>query len=79
VERLDALDGALLRARLFSLHAQLIGLRPILLGFLKETLASDRYTTPALVRGVYWSSVVQQGDMLNAFVREAAQPYKTKL
>lgn len=79
VERLDALDGALLRARLFSLHAQLIGLRPILLGFLKETLASDRYTTPALVRGVYWSSVVQQGDMLNAFVREAAQPYKTTL
>jgi len=79
VERLDALDGALLRARLFSLHAQLIGLRQILLGFLKETLASDRYTTPALVRGVYWSSVVQQGDMLNAFVREAAQPYKTKL
>jgi type VI secretion system protein ImpL len=79
VERLDALDGALLRARLFSLHAQLIGLRPILLDFLKETLASDRYTTPALVRGVYWSSVVQQGDMLNAFVREAAQPYKTKL
>ncbi|MEN5300976.1 type VI secretion system membrane subunit TssM [Pseudomonas sp. TWI628] len=78
LERLDALDGAPLRARLFSLHAQLIGLRPILLGFLKETLAADRYTTPALVRGVYWSSVVQQGDMLNAFVREAAQPYKTK-
>jgi type VI secretion system protein ImpL len=79
VERLDALVGAPQRARLFSLHAQLIGLRPILLGFLKETLASDRYTTPALVRGVYWSSVVQQGDMLNAFVRESAQPYKTKL
>jgi len=79
VDRLDTLGGAPQRARLFSLHAQLVGLRPILLGFLKETLASDRFTTPALVRGVYWSSVVQQGDMLNAFVREAAQPYKTKL
>ena len=79
VDRLDGVGGAPLRARLFSLHAQLIGLRPILLGFLKETLASDRFTTPALVRGVYWSSVVQQGDMLNAFVREAAQPYKTEL
>ncbi|MFG0409995.1 type VI secretion system membrane subunit TssM [Pseudomonas sp. FYR_11] len=79
VDRLDTLGGAPLRARLFSLHAQLVGLRPILLGFLKETLASDRFTTPALVRGVYWSSVMQQGDMLNAFVREAAQPYKTKL
>ena len=79
LDRLDALDSAAQRARLFSLHAQLIGLRPILLGFLKEALASDRYTTPALVRGVYWSSVIQQGDMFNAFVREAAQPYKTKL
>ena len=79
VERVDALNDAALRARLFSLQTQMIGLRPILLSFLKETLASDRYTTPALVRGVYWSSVVQQGDMLNAFVREAAQPYKTKL
>lgn len=79
VDRLDTLGGAPLRARLFSLHAQLVGLRPILLGFLKEALASDRFTTPALVRGVYWSSVMQQGDMLNAFVREAAQPYKTKL
>lgn len=79
VDRLDTLGSAPLRASLFSLHAQLVGLRPILLGFLKETLASDRFTTPALVRGVYWSSVVQQGDMLNAFVREAAQPYQTKL
>lgn len=78
VDRLDVLSGAPLRVRLFSLHAQLIGLRPILLAFLKETLASDRFTTPALVRGVYWSSVLQQGDMLNAFVREAAQPYKTE-
>ncbi|MGC7836922.1 type VI secretion system membrane subunit TssM [Pseudomonas wayambapalatensis] len=79
LDRLDTLGDASLRARLFSLHAQLVGLRPILLRFLQEALASDRFTTPALVRGVYWSSVVQQGDMLNAFVREAAQPYKTKL
>ncbi|WP_459207682.1 type VI secretion system membrane subunit TssM [Pseudomonas sp. MLB6B] len=77
LDRLDALGTAALRARLFSLLAQLVGLRPILLGFLRETLASDAYTTPALVRGVYWSSVLQQGDMLNVFVREAAQPYKT--
>jgi type VI secretion system protein ImpL len=79
VDRIDSVGSALLRARLFSLHAQLIGLRPILLGFLREALASDRFTTPALVRGVYWSSVTQQGEMRNAFIREAAQPYKTKL
>jgi type VI secretion system protein ImpL len=79
VDQIDVLGYAALRARLFSLHSQLIGLRPVLLSFLRETLASDRFTTPALVRGVYWSSVVQQGEMRNAFVREAAQPYTTEL
>ncbi|MDH4552152.1 type VI secretion system membrane subunit TssM [Pseudomonas sp. BN607] len=79
LDQLRWLDNGPPSARLFSLHAQLAGLQPILLGFLREALASDRFTTPALVRGVYFSSVVQQGDMLNAFVREAAQPYTTKL
>ena len=79
IERLDVLLTAKPCGRLLSLYVQLVGLRPILLAFLRETLASDRFTTPALVRGVYWSSVMQQGEMRNAFVREAAQPYKTKL
>lgn len=79
IDRLDMLLKSAPCGRLFSLYAQLVGLRPILLAFLRETLASDRFTTPHLVRGVYWSSVEQQGDMRNAFVREAAQPYKTKL
>ncbi|QCI11874.1 type VI secretion system membrane subunit TssM [Pseudomonas putida] len=65
------------RERLTSLHAQLAGLRPVLVGLLREILASDRFTTPALVRGVYCSSVMQQGEISNAFVRRAAQPYKT--
>jgi type VI secretion system protein ImpL len=79
LDHLDAPSNASARARLLSLHSQLVGLRPVLLGFLRETLASDRFTTPALVRGLYWSSVAQQGEMCNAFVREAAQPYKTRL
>ncbi|MCE0908871.1 MULTISPECIES: type VI secretion system membrane subunit TssM [Pseudomonas] len=79
IDQLDVLVNAPPCGRLFSLYGQLVGLRPILLAFLRETLVSDRYSTPALVRGVYWSSVMQQGDMRNAFVREAAQPYKTKL
>ncbi|MFJ4156887.1 type VI secretion system membrane subunit TssM [Pseudomonas sp. NPDC089752] len=78
IDQLNVQGGHASRSRLYSLHGQLLGLRPILLSFLRETLASDRFTTPALVRGVYWSSVVQQGDLRNAFVREAAQPYKTK-
>ncbi|MEN4917689.1 type VI secretion system membrane subunit TssM [Achromobacter spanius] len=63
------------REALFSLMRQLAGMRSVLLGFLAETLGSDRYTTPALPRGVYFSSVYQQGLLCNAFVNAASQSY----
>lgn len=77
LEQLRVLTGPQQREQLISLPTQLIGLRPVVLSFLSEALASDRFTTPPLVRGVYWSSVLQHGEVTNAFVREAAQPYKT--
>ena len=64
------------RYRLLALLRQLAGLRPVLLGFLGEMLGSDRFTTPALVRGLYFSSVYQQGALSNAFVKEAGQAYQ---
>lgn len=63
------------RHRLLALVGQVSGIRPALLSFLSETLGSDRFTTPALVRGLYFSSVYQQGALSNAFVREAGLPY----
>lgn len=73
---LGVLGKADLRERLVSLQGQLLGLRPILLAFLREMLVSDRFTTPALVRGVYLSSMLQQGQVLNAFQRNVAHPFK---
>lgn len=74
----DALsDASTLETReaLFSLVGQLAGMRPVLLGFLAEVLGSDRYTTPALPRGVYFSSVYQQGLLCNAFINAASKSY----
>lgn len=79
LQQLLLVDGLAQRTSLVSLLAQLGGLRPVLTGFLREVLASDRFTTPPLVRGVFWCSVQQQGEVSNAFVREAAQPYDTVL
>lgn len=76
LDSMSGLSSAEQRQRLVSLQGQLMGLRPALMTFLQHALASDRFTTPALVRGLYLSSVFQQGEMNNAFVREAAQPYK---
>ncbi len=64
------------RDRLQALMYQMAGLRPALFGFLSEMLGSDRFTTPALVRGLYFSSVLQQGTLSNAFIKEAGQAYQ---
>lgn len=63
------------REGLFSLVRQLAGIRRVLLGFLADVLGSDRYVTPALPRGVYFSSVYQQGLLTNAFVNNASRTY----
>ncbi|MDF3834088.1 type VI secretion system membrane subunit TssM, partial [Cupriavidus basilensis] len=74
---IDALSTAPLRERegLFSLVRQLAGMRQVLLGFLVDVLGSDRYVTPALPRGLYFSSVYQQGLLTNAFVNNASASY----
>ncbi|WP_025809808.1 type VI secretion system membrane subunit TssM [Pseudomonas chlororaphis] len=63
------------REALYSLVRQLSGLRPVLLGFLADVMGSDRFATPALPRGVFFSSVYQQGVLNNAFVTSASQTY----
>ncbi|AZD86900.1 IcmF-related protein [Pseudomonas chlororaphis subsp. aureofaciens] len=63
------------REALYSLVRQLTGMRPLLTEFLTDILGSDRYVTPALPRGVYFSSVYQQGVLTNAFVASASQNY----
>jgi type VI secretion system protein ImpL len=68
-------EPAEVRERLFCLMRQLSGSREILLRFLGDVLGSDRYTTPALVRGVYLSSVYQRGVVSNLFVEASARAY----
>ena len=63
------------REALYSLARQLSGLRPVLLDFLTDVMGSDRFVTPSLPRGVFFSSVYQQGVLNNAFVASAAQGY----
>ncbi len=63
------------RESVFRFVRQLAGLRDVLLGFLKEALSSDRFSTAALVRGTYFTSVYQQGVPEDPFVAAAARRY----
>lgn len=63
------------RESVFRFVRQLAGMRDVLLGFLKEALSSDRFSTAALVRGTYFTSVYQQGVPEDPFVDAAARRY----
>lgn len=63
------------RESIFRFARQLAGLRDVLLGFLGEALSSDRFSTAAMVRGAYFTSVYQQGVPEDPFVAAAAQRY----
>lgn len=63
------------RAAVYSLGRQLAGLKRILLQFFHDSFSSDQFSTTALIRGVYFTSVFQQGVPVNAFVDAAAARY----
>lgn len=83
VQRLnDMLPGALLqcfdsedRIAIYSFCRQMAGLHDVLRQFFDEALGSDQFSTSALVRGVYFSSVYQQGVPTNAYVDAASRRY----
>ena len=63
------------RTNLYSFVRQLSGLSEVIHLFLKEALESDRFSTSALVRGVYYTSVFQQGVPSDVFINNAARRY----
>lgn len=63
------------RTQLYSFSRQLAGAHGLLREFFHDALASDSFSTSALVRGVYLTSVYQQGVPTNAYVDGAARRY----
>ncbi|MDC0612211.1 type VI secretion system membrane subunit TssM [Vibrio sp.] len=63
------------RNAIYSFSRQIAGLQSILKEFFQEALSSDQFSTPALVRGVYFTSVYQQGVPTNAFDDAASRRY----
>ncbi|WP_338589010.1 type VI secretion system membrane subunit TssM [Shewanella khirikhana] len=63
------------RAQLYGFSRQLAGAHGLLREFFHDALASDSFSTSALVRGVYLTSVYQQGVPTNAYVDGAARRY----
>jgi len=64
------------RAAAYSFTRQLAGLKPVLEQFLTDLLSADVFSTPAMVRGTYFTSVLQEGVPEDAFVSAAAANYQ---
>lgn len=63
------------RSAVYSFSRQIAGLKDTIYRLLEETLASDQFSTSALVRGVYFNSVFQQGVPINAFDNATSRRY----
>lgn len=63
------------RNAVYSFSRQLAGLQDTIYRLLEETLGSDQFSTSALVRGVYFNSVFQQGVAINAFDNATSRRY----
>ena len=64
------------RAAAYSFTRQLAGLKPTMEQFLADLLSADAFSTPALVRGTFFTSVLQEGVPEDAFVSAAARNYQ---
>jgi len=64
------------RAAAYSFTRQLAGLKPVLEQFLTDLLSADVFSTPAMVRGTFFTSVLQEGVPEDAFVSAAAANYQ---
>ena len=63
------------RNAVYSFTRQISGLKDILSVFFQDALSSDQFSTSALVRGVYFTSVYQQGVPTNAFDDASSRRY----
>jgi type VI secretion system protein ImpL len=67
--------GAEDRTAIYSFSRQVAGLHDVLKQLLEDAFASDQFSTPALIRGIYFMSVYQQGVPTDAFVDAASRRY----
>jgi type VI secretion system protein ImpL len=67
------------RAAIYSFSRQMAGLNDVLRQFLVDAFGSDQFSTSALVRGVYFTSVYQQGVPTDAFVDSASRRYRVPI
>lgn len=63
------------RSAIYSFSRQIAGAHSVLREFFVDALASDQFSTSALVRGVYFTSVYQQGVPIDAYVDGASRRY----
>ncbi|NWD08201.1 type VI secretion system membrane subunit TssM [Pseudomonas gingeri] len=73
---LDALGDPVMsgqRHKLLAVSRQLSGVRHLLSAYLLGALSGGQHTQSALVRGVYFSSVCQQGVLLDWFVETSGK------
>lgn len=74
-KRIFTLKTATSRQEAFALYRTFIGMEEPLKAFLHDALSPDRFTTPPLVRGVYFASSRQENVPRNIFLETVGDRY----
>lgn len=64
------------RRNMYSFSRELAASGPAVADFFRRALLSDRFSTPPLVRGVYFVSLKQEGVPFNALLNRIARDYQ---
>ena len=63
------------RARVFGFPAQFATLKPVITRFMNQAFAPDRYSTPMLLRGFYFTSATQIGQPVDRLIATLSREF----
>ncbi|UXN08135.1 type VI secretion system membrane subunit TssM [Bartonella sp. HY761] len=79
VDRVNNQRETEIRKNIYTFLREFAASGPIIADFFKKALLSDRFSTPPMVRGIYFTSTVQEGAPFNALLTKISNDYHMTL
>lgn len=75
IDRVDSCHETEIRKSMYTFLREFTATGQIVCDFFKKALLSDRFSTPPLVRGIYYVSTTQEGAPFNALLTKISNDY----
>ncbi|UXM95227.1 type VI secretion system membrane subunit TssM [Bartonella sp. HY329] len=75
IDRVNNQKETEIRKNIYTFLREFAASGPIVAEFFRKALLSDRFSTPPMVRGIYFTSTVQEGAPFNALLTKISNDY----